>query len=211
MLVQNALVAGLMAIGASAAPATRDLGIDSMPANSLESRNIINKILYKKEWSPFHFTSTFEIYATPEQVVNTTNFFTGGLAGAEGWFNFGLNSVEDTICFNITIKNFKGDYQSLAKTSTHIHESAPGKSGPPRIAFPNPEVIGGEGSNLRRSVGCLKGPFETGITANGVDTGVGFTIKKLEDNPTAFNADTHSSLAVPGAVRGQFGESKKGC
>ncbi|KXJ88102.1 hypothetical protein Micbo1qcDRAFT_123360 [Microdochium bolleyi] len=201
-------IAACLGLGASAAPSiTRDLGIDSLPSNSHEVRGLINKILYKSR-GPFDFTSTYEIVAEPKQVVNPQNEFTGGLEGALGYFNFGLNSHEDVICYNITLVNFRGDYQSMAKTSTHIHEGAPGKTGPPRIAFPNPEPWGGEGSNIRRSIGCLKGPFETGITANGADTGAGFTIAKLEANPSAFNADTHSSLAVPGAVRGQFGSSK---
>ncbi|KAH7031453.1 uncharacterized protein B0I36DRAFT_431557 [Microdochium trichocladiopsis] len=209
MHISSTLVTALLAIGASAAPATRDLGIDSLPANSHESRTLINKILYKKTWSPFDFTSTSEVVATPEQVVNTTNFFTGGLPGAKGYYKFGLNSDEDIICYNITLVGFRGEYQSPARTATHIHQSPPGRSGPPRIAFPNPEPVGGEDSNVRRSIGCLKGPFETGVMPDGVDTGAGFTIKMLEDDPKAFNADVHSSEAVPGAVRGQFGDKKK--
>ncbi|KAJ1333133.1 CHRD domain-containing protein [Microdochium nivale] len=200
-------IAACLTLGASAAPSIRDLGIDSLPTNSHEVRGLINKLLYKSH-GPFDFTSTFDIVATPEQVVNATNAYTGGLPGAIGYFNFGLSAPDDVICYNITLVGFRGDYQSLAKTSTHIHQSAPGLSGPPRIAFPNPEPVGGPDSNIRRSIGCLKGPFETGIKANDVDTGVGFTIKMLEENPSAFNADTHSSLAVPGAVRGQFGDNK---
>merc|ERR1711915_899552 len=38
---------------------------------------------------------------------------------------------------------------------------------------------------------CMDGPFE-------------FTVKQIEDNPSAFFTDVHSSLAVPGAVRGQL-------
>ena len=39
---------------------------------------------------------------------------------------------------------------------------------------------------------------------NGQDTGTGFKLSQIEANPSDFMADVHSSLAVPGAVRGQF-------
>jgi hypothetical protein len=39
---------------------------------------------------------------------------------------------------------------------------------------------------------------------NGQDTGAGFRVSQIEDNPSGFFADVHSSLAVPGAVRGQL-------
>ncbi|KPM40166.1 hypothetical protein AK830_g6385 [Neonectria ditissima] len=150
--------------------------------------------------SPFEYTSTFNIIATPDKVVNAENQFTGGLEGATGIFKFGLNSREDVICYNITLFGFRGEFQSPAKTATHIHEAAEGK-----IAFPNPE--GDE--HRRNSVGCLKGPFETGVVVNGKDTGAGFTVKQIEKNPAGFFADTHSSLAVPGAVRGQLDSGNK--
>merc|ERR1712029_662574 len=54
------------------------------------------------------------------------------------------------------------------------------------------------------SIGCMMGPYETGIVSNGQDTAAGFTVKQIEDNPSAFFTDVHSSLAVPGAVRGQL-------
>lgn len=71
------------------------------------------------------------------------------------------------------------------------------------IAFPNPTLLEG---GRRNSVGCLRGPFETGIKgADGKDTGEGFHVKQIEANPSNFFTDVHSSLAVPGAVRGQLG------
>ncbi|KAM5388924.1 hypothetical protein ACJA88_000788 [Fusarium oxysporum] len=94
--------------------------------------------------------------------------------------------------------------QSPANTATHIHEAVKGKSGPPRIAFPNP--VGDEKS--RNAVGCLQGPFRTGVIQNGQDTGVGFTLEQIEKNPEKFFADSHSSLAVPGAFRGQLSSGK---
>lgn len=76
-----------------------------------------------------------------------------------------------------------------------------------RIAFPNPE---GQ-SEVRNSIGCLRGPFETGLKGdNGKDTGDGFHVRQIEQNPANFFTDVHSSLAVPGAVRGQLGK-KNSC
>lgn len=150
----------------------------------------------------FDFTSTQFVEATPDQVVNGTTP-TGGLSGALGTYNFGLNSQTNTICYNITLYGFRGEYQSPAATATHVHEAAKGASGPPRIAFPNPIPVAGNNA-VRNSVGCLTGPFKTGVLANGVDTGDGFTVANIENNPAGFFADVHSSLAVPGAVRGQL-------
>jgi hypothetical protein len=85
-----------------------------------------------KAAKPFYFTSTYSVFATPDQVVNATNAFTGGLAGALGYFNYGINSYENVICYNITLENFRGNYSSPATTATHIHQGPKGKSGPPR-------------------------------------------------------------------------------
>merc|ERR1711991_914925 len=87
--------------------------------------------------SPFVFTSTYEVIAVPEQVVDANNTFTGGLKGARGLYKFGINSKENVICYNITITGFQGEYQSPAISATHVHEAVKGRSGPPRIAFPN--------------------------------------------------------------------------
>lgn len=151
--------------------------------------------------SPFDFTSVYTIYATPDQVVNGTTP-TGGLAGASGTYRLGLNSLTNTICYNITLYDFQGEYRSPALTATHLHEAAKGASGPPRIAFPNPS---GDG-HVRTSLGCMSGPFMTGLKGpDGVtDTGAGFEVGQIEKNPAGFFADVHSSLAVPGAVRGQL-------
>lgn len=151
----------------------------------------------------FQFSSTMLANAVPEQVVDGTTP-TGGLAGASGTFNFGLNAATDTICYNITLNNFQGDFASPATTATHIHEAAAGQSGPPRIAFPNPVAVGDPAAGVMNSVGCMTGPFTTGVVMEGADTGAGFTVAQIEANPAAFFADTHSSLAMPGAVRGQL-------
>jgi hypothetical protein len=142
------------------------------------------------------------VHAVPEEVVNGTEP-TGGIAGASGTFNFGINSAMNMICYNITLHNFEGDFSSPAVTATHIHEAARGASGPPRIAFPNPEPVGADGV-VRNSAGCIKGPFTTGVMVEGKDSGEGFHVSSIEANPAAFMADTHSSLALAGAVRGQL-------
>ncbi|KAI6747553.1 hypothetical protein HG530_015786 [Fusarium avenaceum] len=168
-------------------------------------KRVLGHLKPKTSNIPFTFTSTYEITATPNQVVDAENKFTGGLKNSHGLFKYGINSHEDIICFNITLYGFRGEYESLANTATHIHEGVKGKAGPPRIAFPNP--VGND--KVRNSVGCLKGPFRTGIKANGQDTGVGFTVAQIEKNPAKFFTDSHSSLAVPGAFRGQLDSGKR--
>ena len=105
---------------------------------------------------------------------------------------------------DIVLKDVTGDYQSAAKTATHIHEAPKGRAGPPRLAFPNPQPLG----DYRQSKGCLKGPFTTGVNVAGsnppVDTGAGFHVSQIEANPAGFFTDSHTKLYVPGVVRGQL-------
>ncbi|KAK2040038.1 hypothetical protein LZ31DRAFT_530549 [Colletotrichum somersetense] len=160
---------------------------------------------YKGASGPFTFTSTYDVIATPDQVVDSNNTYTGGLAGAVGYYSYGINAYENVICYNITLVGFRGEYQSPAVSATHIHQAQKGRSGPPRIAFPNPAPVEGT-QDVRRSIGCLSGPFRTGVNASGVDTGAGFAVRQIEENPSDFFTDVHSSLAVPGAVRGQLSD-----
>ena len=148
------------------------------------------------------FTSVFKVKATPDQVVNGTTP-TGGQPGACGYYELALNSKKNFICYKIRLSGF-GDalYVSPADTATHIHEAARGASGPPRIAFPNPAYEGKPDD--RFSIGCMSAPFQTGVNVSGIDTGVGFNVKQIEDNPKMFFADVHTNKAVPGAVRGQL-------
>ena len=46
----------------------------------------------------------------------------------------------------------------------------------------------------------------TGIrnTTTGIDTGDGFKVKQIEDNPAGFFCDAHTVKYVPGVVRGQL-------
>ncbi|KAG6015668.1 hypothetical protein E4U43_004977 [Claviceps pusilla] len=182
--------------------------------------------------SPFTFTSTYSIRVEPRAVVDNNNTLTGGLEGVSGMFNFGINSLENVICYNLTLDGFRGEFKSPANTATHIHQAAVNRAGPPRcvaaarhdsscnkrnrstqvlltrtqkrIAFPNPE---GEENGRRTSVGCLRGPFVTGVkTSDGSekDTGEGFDVRQIEEDPSQFFTDVHSSLAPAGAVRGQL-------
>jgi hypothetical protein len=50
------------------------------------------------EFGPFTFTSTFNLVATPDRVVNGTTP-TPGEAGSMGFYNYGINSELDIICY----------------------------------------------------------------------------------------------------------------
>ena len=51
-----------------------------------------------KHDSPFDFTSVIKVVATPDQVINGTTP-TPGQPGAIGYYNFGLKSDENVICY----------------------------------------------------------------------------------------------------------------
>ncbi|KAI5360100.1 hypothetical protein Slin15195_G119620 [Septoria linicola] len=212
----SVICASLLAGVAMAAPeASNKKQYKNTPAKPKYDKDCDSNGYYKgAKGFPIPFTSTYRVKAVPGEVVSMTNQPTGGLPGAVGFYDLGVNSELDTICYYIRLYNIRGEYQSPADTATHIHESARGRSGPPRIAFPNPQPVAGK--NYRVSVGCLTGPFETGIINNStgvdVDTGAGFKVAQIEVNPKGFNADVHTNFmdaaqginAVPGAVRGQL-------
>jgi hypothetical protein len=69
------------------------------------------------------------------------------------------------------------------------------------MAFPNP--VGDD--KKRNSVGCLTGPFETGLNGpDGKDTGTGFKVEMIEQNPEGYFADFHSNFFTLGVVRRQL-------
>lgn len=150
---------------------------------------------------PATFTSAFTVMATPDQVINNDGVATPGQPGASGTFTFRINSELEIICYDIRLEGVSGDYQSPAKTATHIHQAAVGQPGPPRISFPNPAPVG---DGPRTSSGCLQGPFTTGVMANGADTGDGFTLAQIEANPAGFTGDSHTVDYAAGVVRGQL-------
>jgi hypothetical protein len=51
--------------------------------------------------SPFTFTSTYHVVANPDQVYNGSNpaVSTPGQPGAIGYYNYGINSELDVICY----------------------------------------------------------------------------------------------------------------
>lgn len=51
-----------------------------------------------KDDSPFHFTSTYKVVAVPGEVINGTSV-TPGEPGAIGYYNYGINSELDVICY----------------------------------------------------------------------------------------------------------------
>ena len=151
---------------------------------------------------PSTFTSAYTAMATPGMVVNAEGAPTPGTAGASGTFNYRINSDDEIICYDITVTGITEPFQSPAKTATHIHQAAAGKSGPPRVAFPNPTS---QSDGSFRSSGCLEGPFTTGIKGpDGADTGTNFSLKQIEADPAAFFTDTHTAANPAGAVRGQL-------
>jgi len=146
------------------------------------------------------FTSRYHITAVGAEVRNGT-VSVPGPADAVGYYNYGINSKTERICWEITLLNVAGTYLSPARTATHIHEAARGASGPPRLAFPNPQ-----GDDKKRvSTGCMTGPFTTGLNGpNGQDTGIGFKLAQIEANPAGFFTDAHTNLFPLGVVRGQL-------
>ena len=56
-----------------------------------------------KDDSPFHFTSTYKVVAVPEEVINGTSV-TPGEPGAIGYYNYGINSDLDVICYVSLVK-----------------------------------------------------------------------------------------------------------
>lgn len=151
---------------------------------------------------PSSFTSAYTVMATPDTIIDTEGNPADGQPGATGTFDFMINSDEEIICYDITVTGVTGEYESPAKTATHVHEANAGEGGPPRLSFPNPEGSG----ETRTSSGCLQGPFTTGLDdeESGEDTGTGFSLAQIEANPAGFSADTHTADFAAGAVRGQL-------
>lgn len=151
--------------------------------------------------APAEFTSAFTAMATPEQVVDADGVVVPGQEGATGSFTLRINSEMDIVCYDITFDGVSGDYMSPAKTATHLHEAAAGEAGPPRLAFPDPTPVG---DGPRTSSGCMQGPFTTGLSPEGTDTGEGFDLAAIEANPAGFAADSHTVDFSTGVVRGQL-------
>lgn len=150
---------------------------------------------------PSSFTSMFTATTTPDMVVNADGESVPGPDGGTGTWNFRINSDEEVICYDITVSGITEEYESPARTATHIHEAAAGTSGPARIVFPNPTDTG---DGTLTSEGCIQGPFTTGVVTDGVDSGEGFSLAEIEADPATYYADVHTADFVPGALRGQL-------
>lgn len=192
---------------------TLALGAQQVYSATIESRTTGNGIKFVKE--PKYFTSAFHTRAVNTTIITNAGVPTPGQAGAFGQFSFKLNSDKEIICWDITTIGVTGDYQSPAVTATHIHQAPIGSAGPPRLAFTNPtfDSTNAAGLEVRKSKGCQRAPFVTGVLANngtGVDTGSasGFTLKQIEQDPAAFFADTHTVSFSAGAIRGQLNPSE---
>lgn len=152
---------------------------------------------YNKDIKPY-FDEFIECKATPNQVISNGESVMGE-EGAKGYYKLALNTKENEVCYYITLYGVSGEYQSMARTATHLHEGPKGGSGPPRLAFNNPEG----NDHIRVSYGCLKGPFVTGIVVNGEDTGSQFQVKEIVERPQDFYCDVHTQEFIDGAIRGQ--------
>lgn len=151
---------------------------------------------------PAEFTSMFSAQATPDTIVDPDGEPQPGEEGATGTFDVMINSDEEIVCWDIELDGVTPPYESPARTATHIHESPEGVQGPPRLSFPDPEE---DADGWLRSSGCAQGPFTTGLEDDdGVDTGEGFTLSQIEDDPAQFYGDTHTEEYPMGAVRGQL-------
>lgn len=153
------------------------------------------------EW-PDYFTSAYSAMAVPDEVVDSEGEPSPGEEGAMGDFMLWVNSDTDVICYEISLEGVTGGYESPAVTATHIHESAAGEAGPPRVAFPDPQP---EGEEPRMSSGCMEGSFMTGVEDDdGNDEGEGFTLSQIEADPAGFAADVHTENHPDGVVRAQL-------
>lgn len=90
---------------------------------------------------PSYFTSTLRTTADGSQVVNGSNATVPGAPNTRAEYLLEINSDEEILCYEITVTGFPEgeEYFSPAKTATHSHIGAFGITGPPRLAFKNPE------------------------------------------------------------------------
>lgn len=66
---------------------------------------------------PFCFTSTYQIIATPDQVVNANNTATPGESGAIGYYNYGIQSDMDLICWVSDLERPLGQFNNYFSIS----------------------------------------------------------------------------------------------
>lgn len=78
---------------------------------------------------PFCFTSTYQIVATPDQVVNANNTATPGQPGAIGYYNYGIQSEMNLICW--VSPPPCPSQRSLTHNSTSPSKASPAPTNPP--------------------------------------------------------------------------------
>lgn len=81
---------------------------------------------------PSSFTSMFTSTTSPGMVVNAEGMPAPGPDGATGTWNYRLNSGMEIICYGITVSGISVNYQSPARTATHIRTAAGGVPEPRR-------------------------------------------------------------------------------
>lgn len=137
------------------------------------------------------------------QVTDGTDFRRGE-PGATGVVDLRLDRTNDTICYEIELRGVTGEYASPAASATHIHANTFGATGPPVVAFENPQPVDGM-PGVRRSSGCVDATDPAFADGRADDPGTGFTVAQLEDDPSSYYLDSHTSDFLGGAVRGQLG------
>jgi hypothetical protein len=196
----------------------------AFPAGAIRGQFVPSE---RKVAKPSYFTSTLFTKATGDQVISTvTGAPVAGARNGKGYYSLSINTDKDILCYEVVLtgSDISTDYSSPAKTATHTHQAVAGKNGPPRLAFENPKKThskfgkalyklsrGKIDRSSRRSQSCIVGPFTTGIIdpATGTDSGSasGFTLQALQDNPSGFFSDVHTTQFSQGAVRGQLSKA----
>lgn len=65
-----------------------------------EHKKIYDDCKPGKDWpKKEYFTSTYRTVATPDQIINGTSGPVPGEKGALGFYNFGINSKDEVICY----------------------------------------------------------------------------------------------------------------
>jgi hypothetical protein len=112
--------------------------------------------------------------------LNGMNETPMGAKHGSGTAKITLNASAGTVCYNITVMGIK-----LPAVAAHIHAGKMGKNGP--IAVPFPTAPGKTG----HAMGCVKNVRAA-------------LIKGMENHPTSYYVNVHTTDYPGGAVRGQL-------
>ncbi|MDT7710074.1 MAG: hypothetical protein QOG20_5681, partial [Pseudonocardiales bacterium] len=78
---------------------------------------------------PTSFTSMFTAMATPDMVFNAHGVPTPGEAGATGTFDYRINSTDEIICYDITLRDPARRHTAVPEPRRHRHADPPGRRG----------------------------------------------------------------------------------